>query len=78
MGIGGATFEQYEGSDVSLHQRESRTPYDNIDEAKTRSKRAAGELFGEVGLKREGTFDNAAGKAKETVDKAADKAGLPR
>ena len=30
------------------------------------------------GLKREGTFDNAAGKAKKTVDKAADKAGLPR
>jgi uncharacterized protein YjbJ (UPF0337 family) len=46
----------------------------NIDEAKGRSKRAAGELTGDDDLKREGTIDKAAGKAKETVDKAADKA----
>ena len=50
---------------MSLHQREPRTPYNNIDEAKSRSRR-------------EGTIDKAAGKAKETVDKAAGKAGLPR
>ena len=46
----------------------------NIDEAKGRAKRAAGELTDDEKLKREGTVDKAAGKAKETVDKAADKA----
>jgi uncharacterized protein YjbJ (UPF0337 family) len=49
---------------VSLHQREPRTPYNNIDEAKSRSKRAAGELSGDDDLKRDGTVDTAAGKAK--------------
>jgi hypothetical protein len=53
---------------MSLYQREVRTPYNNIDEAKIRSKRSAGELSG----------DKAAGNAKATVDKAADKAGIPR
>jgi uncharacterized protein YjbJ (UPF0337 family) len=46
----------------------------NIDEAKGRAKRAAGELTDDKRLKREGTVDKAAGKAKETVDKAAAKA----
>jgi uncharacterized protein YjbJ (UPF0337 family) len=46
----------------------------NIDEAKGRTKRAAGELTGDDDLKREGTTDKVAGKTKETVDKAADKA----
>ena len=46
----------------------------NIDEAKGRTKRAAGELTGDDDLKHEGTIDKAAGTAKETVDKAADKA----
>ncbi len=46
----------------------------NIDEAKGRAKRAAGELTDDEGLKREGAVDKAAGKAKDTVDKAADKA----
>jgi uncharacterized protein YjbJ (UPF0337 family) len=46
----------------------------NIDEAKGRAKRAAGELTDNEKLKREGTVDRTAGKAKETVDKAADKA----
>jgi len=46
----------------------------NIDEAKGRAKRAAGELTADEKLKREGTVDKAAGKAKETVDKAANKA----
>jgi uncharacterized protein YjbJ (UPF0337 family) len=46
----------------------------NIDEAKGRAKRAAGELTDDEKLKREGTVDKAAGRAKETVDKAADKA----
>jgi uncharacterized protein YjbJ (UPF0337 family) len=43
------------------------------DEAKGRAKRAAGELTGDKSLKREGTVDKAAGKAKKAVDKAADK-----
>ena len=45
-----------------------------IDEAKGRVKRAAGELTGDEKLKRKGTIDKAAGKAKKAVDKAADKA----
>jgi uncharacterized protein YjbJ (UPF0337 family) len=45
----------------------------NIDEAKGRAKRAAGELTDDEDLKREGTIDKTAGKAKESVDKAADK-----
>jgi uncharacterized protein YjbJ (UPF0337 family) len=46
----------------------------NIDEAKGRAKRAAGELTDDANLKREGTVDKSAGRAKEAVDKAADKA----
>ena len=46
----------------------------NMDEAKGRMKRAAGELTDDDKLKREGTVDNAAGKAKGSVDKAARKA----
>lgn len=47
---------------------------DNIDEAKGRAKRAVGELTGDEALKREGSVDKAAGKAKETIDQVADKA----
>ena len=46
----------------------------NIDEAKGRAKRAAGELTDDERLKREGTVDKSAGKAKEAVDEAARKA----
>ncbi len=46
----------------------------NMDEAKGRAKRAAGELTDNEDLKREGAVDKAAGKGKEAVDKAADKA----
>jgi len=47
---------------------------DNMDEAKGRAKRAAGELTDDEKLKREGTVDKAAGEAKEAVDKVTDKA----
>lgn len=43
----------------------------NTDEAKGRAKRAAGELTGDDDLKREGSIDKAAGKAKDAVDDAA-------
>jgi uncharacterized protein YjbJ (UPF0337 family) len=46
----------------------------NADEAKGRAKRAAGELTDDEKLKREGTVDKAAGKAKEAIDEAAEKA----
>ncbi len=46
----------------------------NMDEAKGRAKRAAGELTDDKDLKREGAVDKAAGEAKEAVDKATDKA----
>jgi uncharacterized protein YjbJ (UPF0337 family) len=45
-----------------------------IDEAQGRAKRAVGELTGDDELKREGTIDKAAGKAKDGADKVADKA----
>jgi uncharacterized protein YjbJ (UPF0337 family) len=45
----------------------------NIDEAKGRAKRAAGELTDDEKLKREGAVDKAAGNAKEGIDKAREK-----
>ncbi len=46
----------------------------NTDEAKGRSKQAAGVLTGNKDLEREGKVDRAAGKAKDAVDKTAEKA----
>lgn len=43
------------------------------DETKGRVKEAAGSLTGDKDLKREGQADQTAGKAKEGVDKLADK-----
>lgn len=43
------------------------------DEAKGRVKEAAGDLTGDKDLQREGKTDQAAGKAKEGIDEAADK-----
>lgn len=40
------------------------------DEAKGRVKKAAGEMTDDDELKREGTIDQASGKAKKAVDKA--------
>ena len=45
----------------------------NSDEMKGRAKRAAGEITGDDKLKHEGSVDKAAGKAKDLIDKAADK-----
>jgi uncharacterized protein YjbJ (UPF0337 family) len=43
------------------------------DEAKGRIKEAAGALTDDKSLKREGKVDQGTGKAKNAVDKAADK-----
>ncbi len=43
------------------------------DEAKGRTKEAAGALTGDDGLKREGKVDRATGDVKEKLDKASDK-----
>lgn len=43
------------------------------DEAKGRVKKAAGELTGDKGLKREGDVDKASGKVKKATDNVADK-----
>jgi uncharacterized protein YjbJ (UPF0337 family) len=43
------------------------------DEASGRVKEAAGDLTGDKELQREGKTDQAAGKAKEGIDDAADK-----
>ncbi len=45
----------------------------NKDDAKGRVKEAAGNLTGDKDLQREGKVDKATGKAKEGVEKAADK-----
>jgi len=46
----------------------------NKDEAKGRLKEAAGSLTGDDDLKREGKVDRTTGKAKEGLDRAAEKA----
>ena len=46
---------------------------ENIDELKGRAKRAGGELTNDDRLKREGSVDKAAGKAKALIDEAAKK-----
>ena len=46
----------------------------NTDDMKGRAKQAAGDLTGDAHLKREGVIDRLAGKAKEAVSGAADKA----
>ena len=43
------------------------------DEAKGRIKEAAGDLTGDKDLEREGKVDKTTGKAKDAVDKIADK-----
>lgn len=46
----------------------------NKDEAKGRLKEAAGSLTDDDSLKREGKVDKATGKAKEGLDRAAERA----
>jgi uncharacterized protein YjbJ (UPF0337 family) len=46
---------------------------EHIDEAKGRTKEAAGDLTGDDKLKREGKVDRAVSSIKEKVDDAADK-----
>jgi uncharacterized protein YjbJ (UPF0337 family) len=45
----------------------------NIDEAKGRTKEAAGDLTDDEKLKREGKVDRAVSSVKEKVDEVADK-----
>ena len=45
----------------------------HIDEAKGRTKEAAGDLTDDEKLKREGKIDRAVSSAKDTVDDVADK-----
>jgi uncharacterized protein YjbJ (UPF0337 family) len=47
---------------------------ENRDTAKGRLKKAAGDLTDDQDLRREGKVDEAAGKVKDAVDRAADKA----
>jgi uncharacterized protein YjbJ (UPF0337 family) len=46
---------------------------EHMDEAKGRTKEAAGDLTGDEKLKREGKVDRAVSSVKEKVDDAADK-----
>jgi uncharacterized protein YjbJ (UPF0337 family) len=45
----------------------------NKDDAKGRLKEAAGDLTGDDEMKREGKLDQATGRAKEGVERVADK-----
>lgn len=45
----------------------------NKDDAKGRVKEAAGDITGDNDLKREGKVDQATGKARDGLEKAADK-----
>ena len=45
----------------------------NKDDAKGRVKEAAGDITGDNDLKREGKVDRATGKARDGLEKAADK-----
>jgi uncharacterized protein YjbJ (UPF0337 family) len=45
----------------------------NTDDAKGRIKEAAGDLTGDEDLKQEGKVDKATGKAREGIEKVADK-----
>jgi uncharacterized protein YjbJ (UPF0337 family) len=46
---------------------------ENIDEAKGRTKQAAGDLTDDEGLKKEGRVDQAVSDVKEKIDDVADK-----
>ena len=46
---------------------------EKFDEAKGRTKEAAGDLTDDDELKREGKVDQATGKVKDAVDKISDK-----
>jgi uncharacterized protein YjbJ (UPF0337 family) len=46
----------------------------NSDEAKGRVEEAAGDLTGDKDLQRKGKTDQVAGKSKDAIDEAADKA----
>jgi uncharacterized protein YjbJ (UPF0337 family) len=46
---------------------------ENIDEAKGRTKQAAGDLTDDEGLKNEGRVDRAVSDVKEKIDDVADK-----
>jgi uncharacterized protein YjbJ (UPF0337 family) len=45
----------------------------NTDDAKGRIKEAAGDLTGDKDLKHEGKVDKATGKAREGIEKVADR-----
>lgn len=45
-----------------------------VDQAKGRVKKAAGELFDDDDMKREGSVDETSGKVKEKLSNAKDKA----
>ena len=54
-------------------QKETIEVSENIDEAKGRTKEAAGDLTDDEKLKREGKIDRAVSNVKEKIDDAADK-----
>jgi uncharacterized protein YjbJ (UPF0337 family) len=67
-------FPHRVGGNVRRNQPTEELAMSNEDDLKGRVKEAAGDLTGDKDLKREGQVDQAAGKVKEAVDDAAEKA----
>jgi uncharacterized protein YjbJ (UPF0337 family) len=57
----------------SAERQETIVKDSDLDQAKGRIKQAAGDLTGDDQLRREGKTDEAAGKAKDGLDKITDK-----
>jgi uncharacterized protein YjbJ (UPF0337 family) len=56
-----------------LHYSEEANMSGEMDKAKGKVKKAAGDLTGDSDMKREGQVDEGAGKVKGAVDKVKDK-----
>ena len=69
-----ATNFVYSGPGLDQTHAGHKVGMANTDDMKGRVKQAAGDLTGDAHLKREGIVDRIAGKAKEVVSDAADKA----
>ena len=56
-----------------LHYSKEANMSGEMDKAKGKVKKAAGDLTGDSDMKREGHVDEGAGKVKDAVDKVKDK-----
>jgi uncharacterized protein YjbJ (UPF0337 family) len=66
-------FAVIDGYAIEERKRRRSKMTERIDEAKGRTKEAAGDLTDDEELKREGKIDRAVSSVKQKVDQAADK-----